>query len=53
MRTYPKTKTYVVVMADGTQIELVAQHRTHALLTAMELCNTTQIPVKATQVTDW
>jgi hypothetical protein len=47
------TKTYLVVMADGKQLEIVAQHRTHALLTAMELCNTKDVPVRATQLTDW
>lgn len=46
-------KTYVVTMADGERLELVACDRTRAILTAMELCNTKQTPVSAVEVTDW
>lgn len=46
-------RTYQVVMMDGRKVEVVAYHRTHALLTAMELLDTKQPPVRATQLTDW
>jgi hypothetical protein len=51
--TKQNTRTYLVVMKDGSKLELLAYHRTHALITAMELCNTKDVPVRAAQLTDW
>lgn len=46
-------RPYVVTMKDGSSWQLMAANRTAAMVTAMELANTKEPPVSATQVADW